>query len=72
LHRGVAEAPGLGLVVVDERLELGHRRDAFFDEVGAPLAAGAVGDPRDAVDALADELASAFVALVGGEGGYVN
>jgi hypothetical protein len=29
------------------------------------LAAGAVGDPRDAVDALADELASAFVALVG-------
>lgn len=66
VHGDVLEAPGLGEVVVYERVELAQLLEAFFDQVAASglSVGGAVGDAHDPVDALADEDAFADVATV--------
>lgn len=65
MHRGVAEAPRLGDVVVDERGQLAVALEVGLDEVARLVAgSGLVEDVDDAVEALADERARACVGVV--------
>jgi len=66
VHRGVADALGLGEVVVDESVKGRLALELGLDHVAAPVPVGGfVGDADDAVDALANKDAR-LLAVAGG------